>query len=117
MIGYQTHQRNQLISFFEAHPNETFTIDEITEKLRDQLGQDAPSRSTVYRTVAEKRSCSSGCIWRIVVGALISIAINMPVHHICIFVAKNAMRWFIWTQMCPMRSKSCFAKMRAYRWT
>lgn len=25
MIGYQTHQRNQLISFFEAHPNETFT--------------------------------------------------------------------------------------------
>ena len=53
MIGYQTHQRNQLISFFEAHPNETFTIDEITEKLRDQLGQDAPSRSTVYRTVAD----------------------------------------------------------------
>ena len=53
MIGYQTHQRNQLISFFEAHPHETFTIDEITEKLRDQLGQDAPSRSTVYRTVAD----------------------------------------------------------------
>ena len=53
MIGYQTHQRNQLISFFEAHPNETFTIDEITEKLRDQLWHYAPSRSTVYRTVAD----------------------------------------------------------------
>ena len=53
MIGYQTHQRNQLISFFESHPNETFTIDEITKKLRDQLGEESPSRSTVYRTVAD----------------------------------------------------------------
>ena len=49
MIGYQTHQRNQLISFFEAHPNETFTIDEITEKLRDQLGQDGPEAPSIER--------------------------------------------------------------------
>ena len=43
MIGYQTHQRNQLISFFEAHPNETFTIDEITISWGRMLRPEAPS--------------------------------------------------------------------------
>ena len=59
MTGYQTQQRNLLVSFFESHPDEAFTIDEITQKMRSEQGEAAPSRSTVYRTVAdlEKESC------------------------------------------------------------
>ena len=59
MTGYQTQQRNLLIAFFESHPDETFTIDEITQQMRSEQGDAAPSRSTVYRTVAdlEKENC------------------------------------------------------------
>ena len=53
MTGYQTQQRNLLISFFESHPDEAFTIDEITQQMRDEQGDAVPSRSTVYRTVAD----------------------------------------------------------------
>lgn len=53
MTGYQTHQRSVLISFFEAHPDEAFTIDEIVRQIQAEWGGDAPSRSTVYRTVAD----------------------------------------------------------------
>lgn len=52
MIGYQTQQRNTLLTFFQAHPDQSFTVDEVTAQLRSRLGADAPSRSTVYRTVA-----------------------------------------------------------------
>ena len=52
MTGYQTQQRNLLVSFFESHPNEAFTIDEITRQMRSEQGNAMPSRSTVYRTVA-----------------------------------------------------------------
>lgn len=59
MTGYQTRQRSLLVSFFESHPDEAFTIDEITEHLRGEDGESAPSRSTVYRTVAdlERENC------------------------------------------------------------
>ena len=53
MTGYQTQQRNLLISFFESHPGEAFTIDEIMQCLQNEQEADVPSRSTVYRTVAE----------------------------------------------------------------
>ena len=53
MTGYQTHQRSVLISFFEAHPDEAFTIDAIVRQRQAEWGGDAPSRSTVYRTVAD----------------------------------------------------------------
>ena len=53
MTGYQTQQRNLLVSFFESHPDEALTIDEITHKMRSEQGDAAPSRSTVYRTVAD----------------------------------------------------------------
>lgn len=53
MTGYQTQQRSLLTSFFESHPDEAFTIDEITQRMAEELGAEAPSRSTVYRTVAE----------------------------------------------------------------
>ena len=53
MTGYQTQQRNLLISFFESHPDEAFTIDEIMQCLQNEQEADVPSRSTVYRTVAE----------------------------------------------------------------
>ena len=52
MTGYQTQQRNLLVSFFESHPDEAFTIDEITQQMRSEQGAATPSRSTVYRTVA-----------------------------------------------------------------
>ena len=53
MTGYQTQQRNLLISFFESHPDKAFTIDEVMQCLQNEQGADAPSRSTVYRTVAD----------------------------------------------------------------
>ena len=53
MTGYQTQQRSLLVSFFESHPDEAFTIDEITHRMRSEQGEAAPSRSTVYRTVAD----------------------------------------------------------------
>lgn len=59
MTGYQTQQRSLLISFFESHPDEAFTIDELMRRLRAQQGEAIPSQSTVYRTVAdlEKENC------------------------------------------------------------
>lgn len=30
MIGYQTQQRNTLLAFFQAHPDQSFTVDEVT---------------------------------------------------------------------------------------
>ena len=53
MTGYQTQQRNLLISFFESHPDEAFTIDEVMQCLQREQGAEVPSRSTVYRTVAD----------------------------------------------------------------
>lgn len=53
MTGYQTQQRNLLISFFESHPDEAFTIDEVMRQMRREQGKEIPSRSTVYRTVAD----------------------------------------------------------------
>lgn len=53
MTGYQTQQRSLLISFFESHPNEAFTIDEVMQGLQNEQEADVPSRSTVYRTVAD----------------------------------------------------------------
>lgn len=42
MTGYQTQQRNLLVSFFESHPDEALTIDEITHKMRSEQGDAAP---------------------------------------------------------------------------
>lgn len=53
MTGYQTQQRGLLISFFESHPDEAFTIDEILQRMRTEQDGALPSRSTVYRTVAD----------------------------------------------------------------
>ena len=53
MTGYQTQQRNLLVSFFESHPDKAFTIDEVMQCLQNEQGADVPSRSTVYRTVAD----------------------------------------------------------------
>ena len=53
MTGYQTRQRHMLLAFFESHPDEAFTIDEITQQMQGEAGQPLPSRSTVYRTVAD----------------------------------------------------------------
>lgn len=52
MVGYQTEQRRALIAFFEAHPDTDYTVDETVKALKDTLGTDAPSRSTVYRTIS-----------------------------------------------------------------
>ena len=53
MTGYQTQQRGLLIAFFESHQDEAFTIDGIAGRMRADMGAAAPSRSTIYRTVAD----------------------------------------------------------------
>lgn len=94
MTGYQTQQRNLLVSFFESHPDEALTIDEITHKMRSEQGDAAPSRSTVYRTVAdlEGKTTSSAPIWRVSAAVPISIVIRTSARIICISGAKSAMR-------------------------
>ena len=52
MTGYQTQQRNLLVSFFESHPDEAFTIDEITRQMRSEQRDAADSGSSVLRTGA-----------------------------------------------------------------
>lgn len=44
---YNTKQRSALLSVFEENAGEQFSIDE----LMDNLGEDAPGKSTVYRLV------------------------------------------------------------------
>lgn len=53
MSGYQTKQRNMLEDFFARHPEQAFAADEVALHLRQEQGQNAPSRSTVYRLIAE----------------------------------------------------------------
>ena len=80
MTGYQTQQRNLLISFFESHPDEAFTIDEIMQQMRGGQGG-APSRSTVYRTVADLER--ENCLRRIYLANKRSSAYQYCDPHVC----------------------------------
>lgn len=94
MTGYQTRQRNQLLSFFESHPDEAFTIEEITQQMRSEQGAATPSRSTVYRTVAdlERESCLKRTYLASSAAVPINIVHRTPARIICRSGAKGAMR-------------------------
>ena len=57
-MSYRTHQRLALLGFLENNPERQYTIDEMIE----QLGEDAPAKSTAYRIV--KKLCDEGFIRR-----------------------------------------------------
>lgn len=57
-MSYRTHQRLALLGFLENNPERQYTIDEMIE----QLGEDAPAKSTAYRIV--KKLCDEGVIRR-----------------------------------------------------
>lgn len=46
-MNYQTHQKAALLRFLENNPERRYTIDEMIE----QMGEDAPAKSTAYRLV------------------------------------------------------------------
>lgn len=54
MGKYQTEQKKLLIAYMEAHKNEQFSAEELSEILAGSPGKDgkAPGKSTVYRLVS-----------------------------------------------------------------
>lgn len=46
-MSYQTHQKIALLEFLAKDPQRQYTIDELIE----QMGEDAPAKSTAYRLV------------------------------------------------------------------
>ena len=57
-MSYQTHQKTALLRFLEDNPKHQYTIDELIE----QMGADAPAKSTAYRIV--KKLCDEGLVRR-----------------------------------------------------
>ncbi|MDO4546956.1 MAG: transcriptional repressor [Clostridia bacterium] len=51
--SYRTKQRDMLKRFLIDNAGVDFTVDEIVTGLRENLGDDAPGRSTIYRLIAE----------------------------------------------------------------
>ncbi|MBQ8600463.1 MAG: transcriptional repressor [Clostridia bacterium] len=49
MANYQTRPLRQLMDFFAAHPQQSYTVDELAARLAAQYGDDAPGKSTLYR--------------------------------------------------------------------
>ena len=57
-MSYRTHQRLAMLGFLENNPERQYTID----KMIEQIGEDAPAKSTAYRIV--KKLCDEGFIRR-----------------------------------------------------
>ncbi len=51
MANYQTRPLRQLMDYFTAHPENSYTIEELAEGLTAQYGQEAPGKSTLYRLI------------------------------------------------------------------
>ena len=116
MIGYQTQQRNTLLAFFQAHPDQSFTVDEVTALLRARLGENAPSRSTVYRTVAGLEAEQALKRWQTSAKAPTSTAIRWPAPLTCTCGARRATPWSIWTRRFPPLWRSFCMSHQTYFW-
>ena len=51
MSAYNTEQKKMLEEFMYKNRDNSFTIDEINEKISSEVGASAPARSTVYRLI------------------------------------------------------------------
>ena len=49
MSKYQTRPLRQLKTYLSAHSQESFTVEELTEALAKEYGENAPGKSTLYR--------------------------------------------------------------------
>lgn len=50
MATYRTQQKQDLINFLKNHADQSFTIDDIVEKMKaDPAFENAPGKSTIYR--------------------------------------------------------------------
>ena len=49
MSKYQTRPLRQLKEFLSAHPQESFTVEDLTDALAREYGESAPGKSTLYR--------------------------------------------------------------------
>lgn len=49
MSKYQTRPLRQLKTYLSAHSQESFTVEELTEALAEEYGENAPGKSTLYR--------------------------------------------------------------------
>lgn len=64
MASYNTKQKNILLGWLTAHADNSFTIEDLSEKLSD--GDGCPGKSTVYRLV--NRLVDDGVVKRFVKG-------------------------------------------------
>ncbi|MBQ6823106.1 MAG: transcriptional repressor [Clostridia bacterium] len=53
MAGYQTKPRMRMLEFLMAHPEESYTAEELTAAMETEYGSEAPGKSTVYRLVGK----------------------------------------------------------------
>ncbi len=51
MAQYQTMQKKALKDFLSRHRDRAFTIEEITNTMREEGGDDMPGKSTIYRLI------------------------------------------------------------------
>ena len=51
MAEYQTQQKTQLLDYLARHSDGAFSMEEVADGLRSDLGDKAPGKSTVYRLV------------------------------------------------------------------
>ena len=49
MAGYHTEQKQMLALFLQKHSERAFTVEEICQALREECGETAPGKSTLYR--------------------------------------------------------------------
>ena len=117
MIGYQTQQRNTLLAFFQAHPDQSFTVDEVTALLRARLGENAPSRSTVYRTVAglEAEQALKRCFLADKRKSAYQYRDPLACAAHLHMRARRATPWSIWTRRFPPLWRSfCMSHQRIF---
>ena len=62
MSTYNTEQKKQLIDFMTRHAQTAFSADETAKGLEEELGENAPGKSTVYRLLS--RLCEEGKVKR-----------------------------------------------------
>lgn len=66
MTGYLTAQKKTLLSFLKKNSEKSFTVEELTEGIKDSMPSGAPGKSTVYRLMT--RFVEDGTVRRFVRG-------------------------------------------------
>ncbi len=66
MASYYTMQKRLLTEFLATHGDAAFTVAELTERMKNEYGGDAPGKSTLYRLIT--KLAEDGEVKKIAVG-------------------------------------------------